>query len=148
MPIAAVGNGKVYYAKEKILRTDVKKQLTDRARYRRTRRTRTTRYRPPRFHNRVKTKCARCGVNNVPKVWKKVKRKTGKSKKMVCNGRAQLCRKCGTYPLGMAMVERITQNHLKILMQFSFPHLTLKNRKCQGRLDLTRFVRCAHIRCY
>jgi len=33
-------------------------------------------------------------VNNVPKVWKKVKRKTGKSKKKVSNGRAQLCRKC------------------------------------------------------
>jgi len=42
----------------------------------------------------VKTKCARCGVNNVPKVWKKVKRKKGKSLKRVCNGRAQLCRQC------------------------------------------------------
>jgi len=94
VPIAAVGNGKVYYAKEKILRTDVKKQLSDRARYRRTRRNRKTRYRKPRFHNRVKTKCARCGVNNVPKVWKKVKRKKGKSKKKVCNGRARLCRPC------------------------------------------------------
>ncbi len=31
----------------------------------------------PRFLNRVKTGCARCGVNNVPKVWKKVKRKKG-----------------------------------------------------------------------
>jgi len=86
--------GKVYYAKEKILRTDVKKQLADRARYRRTRRGRKTRYRKPRFHNRVKTKCARCGVNNVPKIWKKVKRKKGKSRKRVCNGRARLCRKC------------------------------------------------------
>jgi len=94
VPIVAVGNGKVYYAKEKILRTDVKKQLSDRASYRRTRRQRKTRYRKPRFQNRVKTKCARCGVNNVPKVWKKVKRKTGKSLKKVCNGRAQLCRKC------------------------------------------------------
>ena len=104
VPIAAVGTrkvsegmtprGKVYYAKEKILRTDVKKQLSDRASYRRTRRNRKTRYRKPRFNNRVRTKCARCGVNNVPKRWKKVKRKKGKSKKKVCNGRAQLCRKC------------------------------------------------------
>jgi len=94
VPIAAVGNSKVYYAKEKILRTDVKKQLSDRASYRRTRRNRKTRYRKPRFLNRVKTKCARCGVNNVPKVYKKVKRKKGKSKKKVCNGRAQLCRQC------------------------------------------------------
>ncbi len=94
VPIAAIGNGKVYYAKEKILRTDVKKQLADRARYRRTRRNRKTRYRKPRFLNRVKTKCARCGVNNVPKRWKKAKRKTGKSKKKVCNGRAKLCRPC------------------------------------------------------
>ena len=45
-PIAAVGNGKVYYAKEKILRTDVKKQLSDRASYRRTRRNRKTRFAP------------------------------------------------------------------------------------------------------
>ena len=42
----------------------------------------------------MKTKCASCGVNNVPKVWKKVKRKTGKTQKTVCNGRAQLCRLC------------------------------------------------------
>ena len=92
VPIAAVGNSKVYYAKEKILRTDVKKQLSDRASYRRTRRNRKTRYRKPRFHNRVKTKYVRfaqrllrepprCGVNNVPKVWKRVKRKKVKSKK-------------------------------------------------------------------
>jgi len=94
VPIAAIGNGKVYYAKEKVLRADVKKQLADRARYRRTRRNRKTRYRKPRFLNRVKTKCSRCGVSNVPKRWKRVKRKTGKSKKKVCNGRAQLCRKC------------------------------------------------------
>ena len=94
VPIAAVGNGRTYYAKEKILRTDVKKQLADRARYRHTRRSRKTRYRKPRFLNRVKTKCARCGVNNVPKRWKKVKRKKGKSLNKVCNGRAQLCRQC------------------------------------------------------
>jgi len=86
VPIAAVGNGRAYYAKEKILRTDVKRQLTNRARYRRTRRGRKTRYRKPRFHNRVKTKCAQCGVNNVPKRWKKVKRKNGKSLKRVCIG--------------------------------------------------------------
>ncbi|MBC8234624.1 RRXRR domain-containing protein, partial [bacterium] len=71
VPIAAVGNGRTYYAKENILRTDVKKQLGDRARYRRTRRGRKTRYRKPRFHNRGQTKGARCGVNNVPKRWKK-----------------------------------------------------------------------------
>ena len=58
-----------------------------------------TLYRKPRFLNRVKTKCARCGVNNVPKHWKKVKRprmrgQGGKSLKKVCNGRAQLCRQC------------------------------------------------------
>ena len=94
VPIAAIGNDTVYYAKEKILRTDVKKQLSDRARYRSTRRNRKTRYRKPRFHNRVKTKCARCGVNNVPKRWKNIKRKKGKSLKKVCNGRAQLCRQC------------------------------------------------------
>ena len=94
VPIAAVGNSKVYYAKEKILRADVKQQLSGRASYRRTRRNRKTRYRKPRFLNRVKTKCARCGVNNVPKVWKKVKRKKGKSLKKICNGRARLCRKC------------------------------------------------------
>ena len=104
-PTAAVGNSQVYYAKEKILRTDVKKQLGDRARYRRTRRNRKTRYRKPRFLNRVKTKYVRfaqrllrepprCRVNNVPKVWNKVKRKKGKSLKKVCNGRAQLCRQC------------------------------------------------------
>ena len=94
VPIAAVGNSRVYYAKEKRLRTDVKKQLSDRARYRRTRRNRKTRYRKPRFHNHVKTKCACCGVNNVPKRWKKVKRQKGKSLKNICNGRAQLCRQC------------------------------------------------------
>jgi hypothetical protein len=92
--IAAIGNGKVHYAKEKILRTDVKKQLSDRASYRRTRRNRKTRYRKLRYDNRVKKKCTRCGVNNVPKLWKKVKRKNGKSRKKKCNGRAQLCRKC------------------------------------------------------
>ncbi len=80
-PIAAVSNGKVLYAKEIILRTDVKKQLGDRRRYRRNRRNRL-RYRKPRFDNRVKTKCSRCGVNNVPKINK------GKA------GRATLCRPC------------------------------------------------------
>ena len=81
------------YAKEKILRTDVKKQLSDRARYRRNRRNRL-RYRKPRFDNRVKTKCSRCGINNVPKAWGKKKRKNGKSRKTVSNGRAALCRQC------------------------------------------------------
>ena len=128
VPIAAVGfdtqatqpkgNGKVYYAKEKILRTDVKKQLTDRARYRRSRRSKKTRYRKPRFHNRVKTKCARCGVNNVPKRTKKVKRKNGKSLKKVCNGRAQLCRPCQGKkgrPLAEGVGERSEHNKPHIL---------------------------------
>ncbi|MBC8233161.1 RRXRR domain-containing protein [bacterium] len=118
VPIAAVGNSRVYYAKEKILRTDVKKQLSDRARYRRTRRSRKTRYRKPRFLNRVKTKCARCGVNNVPKRWKKVKRKRGKSLKKVCNGRAQLCRPCQGkkgQPLAEGVGERSEHNKPHIL---------------------------------
>ena len=95
VPIAAVDKaGRVCYAKEKILRTDVKKQLSNRASHRRSRRNRNTRYRKPRFLNRVKTKCSRCGINNVPKTFKKVKRKKGRSKKTVCNGRAKLCRVC------------------------------------------------------
>lgn len=94
VPIAAVGNGKVYYAKEKMLRTDIKKQLFGRSTHRHSRRHRKTRYRKPRYSNRVKTKCARCGVNNVPKRWKKVKREKGKSLKKVCNSRTKLCRLC------------------------------------------------------
>jgi len=81
VPIAAISQGKVLYVKEIILRTDVKKQLSDRRRYRRNRRNRL-RYRKPRFDNRVKTKCSRCGVNNVPK------KEKGKA------GRAMLCRPC------------------------------------------------------
>lgn len=81
-PIAAVSNGKILYAKEIILRSqNVKKQLGDRRRYRRNRRNRL-RYRKPRFDNRVKTTCSRCGVNNVPK----------KEKGKV--GRETLCRPC------------------------------------------------------
>lgn len=95
MPIAAVSKstvpyaqgetpfiGRVLYAKEIILRSrNVKKQLGDRRRYRRNRRSRL-RYRKPRFDNRVKTKCSQCGVNNVPK------KEKGKA------GRATLCRLC------------------------------------------------------
>lgn len=83
-PIAAVcsENGKVLYAKEVILRSqNIKKQLNDRRQYRRGRRSRL-RYRKPRFDNRVKTKCSRCGVNNVPK------KEKGKG------GRELLCRLC------------------------------------------------------
>jgi len=81
-PIVAVSNGKVLYAKEIILRSgNVKKQLGDRRRYRRNRRNRL-RYRKPRFENRVKTKCSRCGINNV------LKKEKGKA------GRATLCRPC------------------------------------------------------
>lgn len=93
VPIAAIANNKVVYAKEKLLRGDISDRLTERRAFRRQRRSRL-RYRKPRFDNRVKTQCSRCGVNNVPKVWKTVKRKTGASKKKVGNGRARLCRKC------------------------------------------------------
>jgi len=78
--IAAVNKkGVVAYGKELIQRKDVKDRLYDRRVYRRERRNRL-RHRPPRFLNRTKTKCARCGVNNVPK--------NGNG------GRASLCRQC------------------------------------------------------
>ena len=94
VPIAAEGNGKIYYAKEKLLRTDVKKRLSDRRQQRRTRRHRKTRYRKPRFLNRTKTKCSRCGVNNVPCLWTLKKREEGQTKKWVKGRRKSLCRPC------------------------------------------------------
>lgn len=94
VPISAISGKKVLYAKEKILRKDVKFQLQDRALYRRGRRSRLP-YRKKRFMNRVKAKCTVCGTNNVPKSWKYVKRKNGgKSKKKVSNGRQSVCRIC------------------------------------------------------
>ena len=82
------------YVKEILLRTDISAQLKRRADARRERRNRNTRYRKPRFLNRVKSLCSICGTNHTPKVWKKVKRKNGKSLKKVSNGRAAVCRKC------------------------------------------------------
>ena len=49
---AAIGNGKVLYQSEIYLREDISKKMQQRAMYRRTRRSRKTRYRPARFDNR------------------------------------------------------------------------------------------------
>ncbi|WP_239451075.1 RNA-guided endonuclease IscB [Methanosarcina horonobensis] len=49
---AAVGNGKVLYQSEAEIRQDVSAKMKQRAMYRRTRRSRKTRYRPARFDNR------------------------------------------------------------------------------------------------
>jgi hypothetical protein len=83
----------ITYAKEILMRTDISTQLKHRANARRERRGRK-RYRKPRFDNRPKTYCSICGKNHTPKLWKKVKRKNGKSYKWVSNGRASICRKC------------------------------------------------------
>jgi len=93
VPIAATSGKNVLYAKEKILRTDVKGQLEERAAARRRRRN-DTRYRPERFNNRTKQKCNACGENNLPKVWSKTKRTNGRSLKNEAKGRASLCRRC------------------------------------------------------
>ncbi|MFQ6119085.1 MAG: RRXRR domain-containing protein [Methanosarcinales archaeon] len=79
VPISALANNRIIYLKEKILRLDVKEQMTYRRQKRRERRNRKTRYRKPRFDNRPKNKCAVCGCNTP-----KSNRKTG--------GRARLCR--------------------------------------------------------
>ncbi|MGB9887093.1 MAG: RNA-guided endonuclease IscB [Moorellales bacterium] len=84
----------ITYAKEILMRTDISSQLKRRAEARRERRGRKTRYRKPRFDNRLKTLCSICGKNHTPKLWKKVKRKNGKGHKWVSNGRASVCRKC------------------------------------------------------
>lgn len=83
----------ITYAKEILLRDDISDHLKRRAAARRERRSRL-RYRKPRFDNRPKTYCSVCGKNHAPKLWKKVKRKNGKSYKWVSNGRASVCRKC------------------------------------------------------
>ena len=49
---SAVSKNKCLYASETKLRTDISKKMQRRANYRRTRRTRTTRYRQPRWDNR------------------------------------------------------------------------------------------------
>ncbi|MFQ6071833.1 MAG: RNA-guided endonuclease IscB [Methanosarcinales archaeon] len=79
VPISALANGRIVYLKEKILRLDVKEQMTYRRQKRRERRTRKTRYRKPRFQNRQKNLCGVCGCNTP-----KSSKKTG--------GRAKLCR--------------------------------------------------------
>lgn len=53
---AAVANGKVLYASEVTLRSDVSKKMKQRSMYRRTRRNRKTRYRPARWENRANSK--------------------------------------------------------------------------------------------
>jgi hypothetical protein len=93
VPIAAITNRRVVYAKEKLLRGDIASRLEERRSSRRQRRAKL-RYRKPRFDNRVKQKCARCGINNVPRTWKEAKLKTGTSKKRIRVGRASLCRIC------------------------------------------------------
>ncbi|MFQ6121158.1 MAG: RNA-guided endonuclease IscB, partial [Methanosarcinales archaeon] len=79
VPISALANNRIVYLKEKILRLDVKEQISRRRQYRRNRRSRKTRYRKPRFLNRPKIKCGVCGCNTP-----KSNKKTG--------GRARLCR--------------------------------------------------------
>jgi hypothetical protein len=49
---SAIANGKVLYQSEIYLREDISKKMQQRAMYRRTRRSRKTRYRPSRFDNR------------------------------------------------------------------------------------------------
>lgn len=85
---------RILLAHEILLRTDIRAQLTTRATARRARRRRHTRYRQPRFDNRVQSFCAACGVNHPPTVWKVVSRKHGRGFKRVSNGRAALCRAC------------------------------------------------------
>ena len=52
---SAVSEKKVLYASETKLRTDIHKKMQRRAMYRRSRRTRKTRYRQPRFDNRTRS---------------------------------------------------------------------------------------------
>jgi len=54
---AAVSNTKVVYQSEVQLRTDVSKKMEQRRMYRRTRRSRKTRYRPARWSNRASMRC-------------------------------------------------------------------------------------------
>lgn len=82
--IAAVGNGKALFAGEVELRRFAKHNnresaVAERAMLRRSRRSRKTRYRKPRFLNRPRVKCKVCG-GNTPKSDRKM------------GGRARLCR--------------------------------------------------------
>ncbi|MFQ6072262.1 MAG: RRXRR domain-containing protein, partial [Methanosarcinales archaeon] len=70
VPISAEANNRIMYLKEKILRLDVKEQMTYRRQKRHERRNRKNRYRKPRFLNRPKNKCGVCG-SNTPKSNKK-----------------------------------------------------------------------------
>jgi len=51
--VAAIGNGRVLYQGEVILRDDIRRRMDRRRSYRRTRRSRKCRYRAPRFNNRA-----------------------------------------------------------------------------------------------
>lgn len=53
---AAYANGKIIYASQVDERGDIKEHMDDRRKYRRSRRTRKTRYRKPRFQNRASSK--------------------------------------------------------------------------------------------
>lgn len=53
---AAIGNNKVLYQSETEIRQDVSSKMQQRAMYRRTRRSRKTRYRPARFDNRANSR--------------------------------------------------------------------------------------------
>lgn len=75
--IAAVGNGRVLYQGEVILRDDIHWRMTRRRQYRRTRRSRKCRYRPPRYHNRRREKgwlppSIRSKVNTILKMNRRV----------------------------------------------------------------------------
>lgn len=50
--VACVGNDEVLYQSQIVIRTDIKKNMDSRRSFRRNRRNRKTRYRPPRFLNR------------------------------------------------------------------------------------------------
>lgn len=50
--VSCIGNDKVLYQSQITIRTDIKKNMSGRRSYRRNRRNRKTRYRPPRFLNR------------------------------------------------------------------------------------------------
>jgi len=51
--VAAIGDGRVLYQGEVILRDDIRRRMDRRRAYRRSRRSRKCRYRPPRFNNRA-----------------------------------------------------------------------------------------------
>ena len=54
--VCAMSNGKVLYQSETYLREDVSGKMQQRAMYRRTRRSRKTRYRPARWKNRANSR--------------------------------------------------------------------------------------------